>query len=77
MPSLPEVRCFTFQYDDEREVKTMGAMKAVFTEMQMDMLASAEVLITASNSSDPDEMSRAIYLSMKVLNPHLKTLLGE
>jgi len=55
----------------------MGAMKAIFTEMQMDMLASAEVLITASNSSDPDEMSRAIYLSMKVLNPHLKTLLGE
>ncbi len=29
----------------------MGAMKALFTEMQMDMLASAEVLITASNSS--------------------------
>lgn len=77
MPSLPEVRCFTFQYDDEGEVKTMGAMKALFTEMQMDMLASAEVLITASNSSDPDEMARAIYVSMKVLNPHLKTLTGE
>jgi hypothetical protein len=71
------VRCFTFQYDDEREVKIMGAMKAVFTEMQMDMLASAEVLVTASNSSDPDEMARAIYVSMKVLNPHLKTLTGE
>jgi hypothetical protein len=55
----------------------MGAMKALFTEMQMDMLASAEVLITASNSSDPDQMSRAIYTSMKVLNTHLKTLLGE
>jgi hypothetical protein len=77
MPSLPEVRCFTFQYNDEREVKTMGAMKALFTEMQMDMLASAEVLVTASNSSDPDEMARAIYVSMKVLNPHLKTLTGE
>ena len=77
MPSLSEVRCFTFQYDDEREVKIMGAMKAVFTEMQMDMLASAEVLVTASNSSDPDEMARAIYVSMKVLNPHLKTLTGE
>jgi hypothetical protein len=55
----------------------MGAMKTLFTEMQMDMLASAEVLITASNSSDPDEMARAIYVSMKVLNPHLKTLTGE
>lgn len=77
MPSLPKVQCFTFQYDDEREVKNMGAMKALFTEMQMDMLASAEVLVTASNTSDPDEMARAIYVSMKVLNPHLKTLLGE
>ncbi len=55
----------------------MGAMKELFTEMQMDMLASAEVLATASNTSDPDEMARAIYVSMKVLNPHLKTLLGE
>ena len=52
-------------------------MKALFTEMQMDMLASAEVLVAASNSSDPDEMARAIYVSMKVLNPHLKTLTGE
>lgn len=55
----------------------MAAMKELFTEMQMDMLASAEVLATASNTSDPDEMARAIYVSMKVLNPHLKTLLGE
>lgn len=55
----------------------MGAMKTLFTQMQLDMLASAEVLIIASNSSDPDEMSKAIYTSMKVLNPHLKTLLGE
>jgi hypothetical protein len=55
----------------------MGAMKALFTEIQMDMLASAEVLIAASNSSDPDEMSKAIYTNIKVLNPHLKTLLGE
>ena len=55
----------------------MAAMKALFIEMQMDMLASAEVLATASNGGDPDEMSRAIYTSMKVLNPHLKTLLGE
>jgi hypothetical protein len=77
MPSLPKVRCFTFQYVDGEEVKKMGAMKALFTEMQMDMLASAEVLATASNNADPDEMARAIYVSMKVLNPHLKTLLGE
>jgi len=55
----------------------MAAMKELFIEMQMDMLASAEVLATASNSGDPDEMTRAIYTSMKVLNPHLKTLLGE
>ena len=52
-------------------------MKALFIEMQMDMLASAETLVDASNSADPDEMSRAIYTAMKVLNPHLKTLLGE
>lgn len=52
-------------------------MKAIFTEIQIDMLTSAEALIAATNSSDPDEMSKAIYTSMKVLNPHLKTLLGE
>ena len=77
MPSLPKVRQTPFQYVDGEEVKKMGAMKALFTEMQMDMLASAEVLATASNTSDPDEMARAIYVSMKVLNPHLKTLTGE
>ena len=77
MSSLPQVRSASFQYVDGEEVKKMGAMKALFTEMQMDMLASAEVLATASNTSDPDEMARAIYVSMKVLNPHLKTLLGE
>ena len=55
----------------------MAAMKELFTEIQMDMLASAEVLAVASSSADPDEMSRAIYTSMKVLNPHLKMLLGE
>lgn len=55
----------------------MAAMKEIFTEIQLDMLASAETLAVASNSSDPDQMSRAIYTSMKVLNPHLKTLLGE
>lgn len=77
MPSLPKMRSTSFQYVDGEEVKNMGAMKELFTEMQMDMLASAEVLATASNTSDPDEMARAIYVSMKVLNPHLKTLLGE
>jgi hypothetical protein len=57
--------------------EVMAAMKELFIEIQMDMLASAEVLATASNSADPEEMSRAIYTSMKVLNPHLKMLLGE
>lgn len=55
----------------------MAAMKELFTEIQLDMLAAAETLAVASNSADPDEMSRAIYTSMKVLNPHLKMLLGE
>ena len=52
-------------------------MKELFTSIQFDMLASAETLVDASNSADPDEMSRAIYTAMKVLNPHLKTLIGE
>lgn len=55
----------------------MAAMKELFTSIQFDMLASAETLADASKSYDPDEMSRAIYNAMKVLNPHLKTLLGE
>jgi hypothetical protein len=55
----------------------MGAMKEIFIEIQMDMLASAEVLAVASNGGDPEEMVNAIYTSMKVLNPHLKMLLGE
>jgi hypothetical protein len=71
------MRSTSFQYVDGREVISMAAMKELFTEMQLDMLASAEVLATASSSADPDEMARAIYTSMKVLNPHLKTLLGE
>jgi hypothetical protein len=55
----------------------MAAMKELFTNIQFDMLTSAETLADASKSYDPDEMSRAIYTAMKVLNPHLKTLLGE
>ncbi len=77
MPSLSKVRSTSFQYVDGREVENMAAMKELLMNMQIDMLASAEVLATASNSGNPDEMSRAIYTSMKVLNPHLKTLLGE
>jgi len=77
MPSLPKMRCFAFQYDDERQINKMGAMKSLFTQIQMDMLTSAETLITASNSSDPNEMGLAIYNSLKLLNPHLALLTEE
>lgn len=52
-------------------------MKALFTDIQIDMLTSAEVLIAASNSSDPDEMGLAIYNTLKLLNPHLALLTEE